>query len=234
MFVELVRNNLFSPEEIIEVDDFLMFTDFDLSVRQLPGDDVKKVIRRVKRALDGKLPLDMERQRVAYEVQKALSDPTLKYRTESERVLKEREAQIRDIKEARDRDREKHELELQSVEIKHRTEFEDLNRKLHAMEAKGNEYEVQVERLLEKHKVTWFLFKAFTSLALLGVAVVVCWRFVDSRSNSVAEPFLCKVSVAVSAGAAWVGIIIPKKLVSIVLFILAVLGVLFSAWSLFK
>lgn len=233
MFVELVGNNLFCPEEIIDVDDFLMFTDFDLSVRQLPGEDVKKVIRGVKKALDGKLPLDTERQRVAYEVQKALSDPTLKYRTELEQALKEREAQIERIEEARTRDREKLELVLERVKTEHRTEFEELNATLREMGEKSEEYEQEVESLLKKQRVAWLLFKAFSSLALFGAGVLCCWWLVDWRGDSVINPLLCKVSVAAAAVAAWVGIMSRQKLVSLILFVLAVLGVLYTAWGVF-
>jgi len=233
MFVELVGNNLFAPEEVIEIEDFLMFTDFDLSVRQLPAVDVKKVIRRVKGALDGGVPLQSERERVAYEVQKALSDPTLKYRTALEEDLKQREAQIKALKEAQDRDREKHDLQVQRIESKQRAKLEELNRKLGAMAEKSKQYEVQMERILKKHKMAWFLFKAFLSLALLGGAVRGCWWFIDSQSNSVTDPLLCKVSVAVAAGAALVGIISPKRWLSVALFILAVLGFLYSAWVVF-
>jgi len=233
MFVELVGNNLFSPDEIIDIEDFLMFTDFDLSVRQLPGADVKKVIRGVKEALDGTLPLDNERQRVAYEIQKALSDPTLKYRTELENALKEHKAEIKALKEARDRDRDKHALEVERIESTHRMEFEDLNRKLQAMGAKGEDYELQVEGLLKKHQKVWFFFKVFGSFVVLALLLRGCWWIIGVQSAWFAKPLLCKVSVSVVATAAWVGIISPKKLLSTILFILAVLGVLFTAWAAF-
>jgi len=233
MFVELVGNNLFPPDEVIKMDDFLMFTDFDLSVRQVPGDDVKKVIRRVKKALDGTLPLDTERERVAYEVQKALSDPTLKYRTQLEEDLKERESQIKALEDARVRDCEKHELEVQRIKSEHRNQFETLNRQLYTMVEKSKEYDVQIETLLKKHKMAWFLLKAFGSFALLCAAVIVCCRLVDSYSEFVTHPLLFKVSVGMAAGAAWLGIISPKKWLSVFMFILTVLGVLYAAWAVF-
>ena len=64
-----------------------MFTDMDLTIRALPGEDVQKVIRRVKKVLGGNLD-GSNRKNVAYEVQKALTDPTLKYRTELENEVR--------------------------------------------------------------------------------------------------------------------------------------------------
>ncbi len=231
MFVELVGNNLFPAEKIIEIDDFLMFTDFDLSVRRLPGEDVKKVIRRVKVALDGSIPLDAERQRVAYEVQKALSDPTLKYRTKLEEALKEKESQIKLNEEARERDRQKHDLEVESMESKHRTEFEELNRKLAVMTERGKQYEVQIEGILKKHRVAWFCFKAFGGIVVLALLVRGSWWLVDASSEVVVRPLLCKVSVLVAGVATWVAIISPRRLLSVVLFVLAALTGLYAVWT---
>ena len=233
MFVELIGNNLFEPEEIIEIEDFLMFTDFDLSVRQLPADDVKKVIRRVKGALVGGVTLQSERERVAYEVQKALSDPTLKYRTALEEALKQSEDQIKSLKEAQAIEREKHDLEVQIIERKRITELEDLNRKLDAMAEKGKNYKVEMERILKKHKMAWFLFKAFGSFVVFALLVRICWWLIDAQNEFVNKPLLCKVSVSVAAIAAWIGIVIPKRLLSMIFFILAVLTMLYTAWKAF-
>jgi len=233
VFVELVGNNLFPPEEIIDIEDFLMFTDFDLSVRQLPGADVKKVIRGVKEALDGTLPLENERNRVAYEIQKALSDPTLKYRTELEDALKAYKAEIKALKEARDRDSDKHALEVERIESKHRIEFEDLNRKLQAMAAKSEDYELQVKGLLKKHQTAWFLFKAFGSFVVLALLLRGCWWFIGFKSAWFAKPLLCKVLISVTAITTWVGIVSPKAILSTILFIIAVLSLLLSAWAAF-
>jgi hypothetical protein len=210
-----------------------MFTDFDLSVRYLPGADVKKVIRHVKEALKDSLSLDTDRQRVAYEVQKALSDPTLKYRTELEEKLKKQDADIEELLVSRDRDREKHELDVKKMELERNVEFEKLNRQVQEMAQKSAKYEKDLGIILKKHKRAWYLMKAFLSFFILAFLVKLFWLLIDYRKETISAPEILKISILVTAIAAWVGIISTKKLLSIILFVFAALGILFSAWRVF-
>ncbi len=170
---------------------------------------------------------------MAYEVQKALSDPTLKYRTKLEEDLKEQEAEIRTLHDKRDMEKNKHELEVERIKTEHKVQFEDLNRKILQMTEKSQEYQAEVQRLLKKHKTAWNLLLTFGSFVVLALLLKACWWYIDSLSESIKAPILCKVSVSVAAITALVGIISRKKWWSVILFVLTALGVLFSAWTLF-
>jgi predicted nucleic acid-binding protein len=233
MFVELVGNNLFPPEEVISIEDFRMFTDFDLSVRNLPGADVKKVIRRVKGALHGSISLDTDRKKIAYEVQKALSDPSLKYRTEMEEKFKKKDDEIEELLKGRDRDRDKYDLEVRKIKLDHDIKYEKLNRQVQEMAQKSSDYEKELDAIQKKHKTACYLLKVFLSIFILAILVRGFWWLIDYRKEAINNPELLKISSLVTAIAAWVGIICTKKILSIISFIFSVLGALFTAWKAF-
>jgi predicted nucleic acid-binding protein len=82
-FLRVISRNLFTPDDVLEIDDFRMFADMDLSIRRLPAKDIKRVIGKVRDAVGDDIH-STDKKQLAYEVQKAFSDPTLAYRTKHE------------------------------------------------------------------------------------------------------------------------------------------------------
>ena len=116
MFVELVGQNIMLPEETLEIGDFRMFTDFDVSIQALPGEDVKRIIRHVKQEVKGSTYYsEDERKMVVYEVQKALADPTLGYKKSIEAEIGERNARIAKLESARQEDNDHYQMQIDQI-----------------------------------------------------------------------------------------------------------------------
>ncbi len=233
VFVELVGNNLFPFEETIRIDDFLMFTDFDLSIRNLPPEDVKKVIRHVKRQLDGGIPSPDSQAKVAYEVQKALSDPTLKYRTTLEEEIKRRDYMIEQILEERKIDQQKSELEIQKIETCHKSQFTELNLKLNEMDRKNKEDSSQITCLIKRLERNRYFLKVLFSFVLCGSIGIGIWFLPQRYLVFTQKVLLFKMTLSAIALFGFLCILVRTKMTVAILIILSVLSALFCGWVAF-
>ena len=105
-----------------------------------------------------------------------------------------------------------------------------LDRKLRKMADKTERDGVEIERLVKKHKRIWYVFRVFGTLVVFALIVRVTWFLVETYSEWIEKPGLCKVSILVAAISAWVAIICRKKVIAVILFIFAALGALYAAW----
>ena len=138
-FLDVLRQSLFPPEDVIELDDLRMFADMELSVRAIPTRDVKKIVGRVRDAVGGDMRV-VDQKRIQYELRKALADPTLEQRTklqkENEELSAETERAWReaaDEKVRREQLARDHQNDIEAREARHREEAELLKER-HATE----------------------------------------------------------------------------------------------------
>ena len=234
IFVELVGNNLFPFEETINIDDFLMFTDFDLSIRNLPSEDVKKVMRKVKRQLDGEVPSPDNRSKVAYEVQKALSDPTLKYRTKLEEEIKEQSTKIESLESEKTLEQKKHELEKQQLYTQFESQLEELHRKINELSEEEGEKSVAIEQLTKGHRTLKYLLTVIVSFILLALIAVSVWFIPDDWIGWVKKQILFKITISASLTFIWLMILVRAKSIQIFLGLLALLATIFAAVAAFS
>jgi uncharacterized protein YbcI len=238
MYVELVGRNLFPPEEVIQLDDFLLFTDMDLTIQCLPAEDVKKVIRQVKRNLDGKSVSSADKQRVAYEVQKALADPTLKYRvalqqeiTLQQKMLDELNEERRQEQRNREQGEERHRLELERTKREFGTQVADLKVSVHRLEDRANTSEVGLRAEAQRTARLKYALKIVIWGIILGLLAGLAWLVPQQWLSFVKAPLAFRCGICVSAVSAWTGILSKIKSVEVLAFVIVAIGTLFTVWA---
>jgi len=220
LFVELISRNLFPPEEVIELEDFRMFTDFDLSIRKLPGEDVQRVIRRVKHTLGGNFH-DVERRKVAYEVQKAISDPTLSYRTtlereakalrdaldDTKRIIADKERNISDQESRLASQEERHQSDISALTAEMRSAVGRLEEQVRRTTQQVDTTESAKAALAERHDTLlfWFRFVVATIVAIpLGM---LPWWIPDTWLSMLSYPVILRGAISASVAGLWITVV---------------------------
>lgn len=233
MYVELIGRNLFPIEEVLQLEDFLLFTDMELTIHSLPGEDVKKIIRQVKKNLDGKSILTADKKRVAYEVQKALMDPTLKYRVSLEQEIALRDLQLEQAEEDRKRDQAKQQLELERAKKEFGTELAESKAAARASDERSQSLDGKLQIELVRSRCLMHVLRVVISGVILGVIAVIVWVLPLTWIAFAKTPIAFQLGICVAAVSTWVALSFKARVLNVLLFIIAVLGVLFTAWSIF-
>ena len=238
MFAELVANNIFPKEAVIKLDDFQMFTSFDISIKNLPTEDVRRVVRNVKRAIINQGPQALNlidnKKLIGYEVQKALSDPTLSIHAEYDKRISEQDAQIENIEIERKLERKKHESEKQQLSAQFDSQLEKLLRKTNKLSEEDSKKLVTIKQLTEGHRTLKYLLTATVSFTLLALIVVSVWFIPDDWIGWVKKQMLFKITISASAALIWLMILVRAKLIRIILGLLALLATIFAAVTAFS
>lgn len=228
MFVDVISRHLFRPEEVIDLDDLRMFTEIDLSVRKLPSQDVRTIVRNVKHSM-GAQPTTGNKSQLAYEVHKALSDPELLFKTQHEEELKamklelDSKQRILEEKEAQaESERKKYSAELEGL----RTEFEkrDAERAADILELQRKAEQAARERDDEKQarkgadaratgvaRQMQYIVATFGALAALFAIPHYVPLFAQAQ-----YPWLLAYSIAAAAAAAWIAAVFREKITAII------------------
>ena len=86
-FAEAIRYQLLRQEKLFELRDFLIFAEMDYQCKALPAEDVEECIRYLKAEAPGLDPSNpVDREKMAYVVNKFFADPGLKYKQQMARV----------------------------------------------------------------------------------------------------------------------------------------------------
>ncbi len=230
MFVELVGRNLFPPEHIIHLDDFRMFTDFDLSVRKLPPADVRKVMRSVKRAAGGGIG-GADRRMIAYEVQKALSDPTLTYRGELEDQIKKLEKGLAHREETLEQkaglletQAAQHGSEMASLEHRLTNEISELSEGIRQQQRNAEALKLAHEKLRKKEAKLAFCLRTVFATIVLGPLTVGLWFAPESWTGLFKHPMVVQIGVTIASASIWLGVMLKQKVATIITVVTGVVG----------
>lgn len=162
-FAQMIRERLLPRDRFFDLQDFLVFHELHISIKDLPAEDVERTLRAIRANaphLDPSNPEDL--QQISRIVARNLVDPGTKYKQELARLEAEQE-----------RERDKHALELQSAqrgidelksamvsaEAKHRQDMDDLRTSLE---------EVKTQAVEDKR-----LGEAKLRLVLVGLTLLV-------------------------------------------------------------
>jgi predicted nucleic acid-binding protein len=245
LFVELMRRNLFPREEVLELEDFRMFTDMDLTIRALPGADVQNVIRRVKKALGGNWEL-AERSKVAYEVQRALTDPALKYRVEwqgkmeqlqaasaarekeqSEKIESLRQS-LQDYQRSKEEDlasqSSRHESEVAALRLELQGQISNIQEEFRTERRQREVLEVKQAKAAERESRLRHLLKAVILLVIFVPLGIGAWLLPDAWVSVFKSPFLTRLGVSLAAFSGLAGFLLGEGWLRIVAFIISVLS----------
>lgn len=87
VFSEAIKYQLLPKDSFFELKDFLMFTEMQMSCKELPAEDVEECIRYLKFNAPKLDPSKAEdREKISYEISKFFADPGRKYKQEVERL----------------------------------------------------------------------------------------------------------------------------------------------------
>ena len=231
-----------------------MFTDMDLTIRALPGEDVQKVIRRVKKALGGNLS-NVDQRNISYEVQKALTDPTLNYRTELESRLRKLQ-----------KDYDNANLALATKEAEHASEIEGVRRSLEALRCskeaemslqkaandnalaalwrevteqvsamqaevrlqkrRSETLEVENSRRAEKERFLFSVLKALAASFPLIAFAIGAWLIPDGWVACFKSPLLARIGVSLASVFCLIAVVVGESRMRIVLIVISVLSLI--------
>lgn len=237
LYTELVCRNLFCPKRTIDIDDFRIFTNFDLSIKALPGPDVKRIIRRVKHAIDGPLD-DASREALAHEVQKALQDPTLSYRV----GLEEQIAQLKRALEEKNGHLEQRNTEIET----HRAKIGLMDERLQALENKQTEQEKahvkELRRLKSEKEIqskraakhTAILSGLLASLISIVLILAILFMVPASWFSIFKNPLLIRICASVVVAGIGLSLAFRKKGFTIAGIAIAVVALIISLADQFR
>ena len=232
MFVELISHNIFPQEEVIKIDDFLMFTNFDISISHLSGFDVKQVIRKVKQAIIEKgTTLINEQQLIGYEVQKALSDPTLVYHTQLENEIKQRGEELSELEKTRLSEKERHKLQLQQMyteqkqaNLLHTQEIQGLSQRLDSKDKRIADLEEKYCKYQYSVRILIVLFVAF-------VLILTVWLALNSWITLLPKPRFTQIFLSFLIVSECASFAFRKKSLEIASHFLAIIALFLTLWS---
>lgn len=240
MFVEVIGRNLFPPEEVIELEDFRMFTDFDLSVRKLPAADVIKVIRRVKQALGGNLQ-QPDMRAVAYEVQKALSDPGLSYHTELEGKVERLAQEVQEKKEEiAERDQKildqtsKHQTQVDTLRQDFNGQIEKVRLELLAYKETIENEKAEKKKLETKNARLRLLVRIIVTAAIVLPAAIGIWLAPRESLSAFQYPRLFQLAVSVAALCAGIAFLLRNTIVTMLMLGFAALAAVLAVGRVLK
>ncbi len=91
IFSEMMKNKLLPQNRFFSLEDFAIFHDLHMSVKELPAKDVEDCVRYIKASAPALDPSDPgDREKLAYEVAKFFADPGREYQLELARLESER------------------------------------------------------------------------------------------------------------------------------------------------
>ena len=222
LFVDLVVDKLLPTSMVFALDDFRIFTDFDLSIKRIPPDDIRRAITHVRKTvLRGSGITEENKKEIALELHKLFVDPDSRFGR-----LVEQEVQARDeiigkledkIKESEatlKSDRRRHAIKIEKSEARTERKLAALERKLSResmtmsdkiceLEATTEEKDAMLTDLREHldsetfEADLWKRRSRLLSIFLVGIlASVVVWLWGPLFGASVLEhfkhPFLVK------------------------------------------
>ncbi len=231
MFLEVVSRSVFVPEEIIRLDDFRMFTDIDLHIRALPGPDVKKIIRTVKKSLGGSSIGEAELKQVAYEVQKAFSDPMLGHKV----AFEERLAELKAALKSRGKQLSNKDELFESLERRRQAEVAEIRAEmaqrvggvkaiLRGVQESLKSSKDEATATREQRALLLLIVRGLVAV-IIGVPIVFfLWLNVGGFLAVMKSPLLCQVLGTIAIAGFAIGFVVWRKVASIWSLVLAFLA----------
>ena len=230
LFYSLVTRNFSPADEVISLDDLLMFTDHHHSIRHSDPEYLKRIVRHVQNTIDQNLPQEERQKHIAYELQKALSNPDLKIDDRRDKKIKQQEKEIGLLKERMSENERKLNLEKIEIESKHATEIAGLKNDMHYLRSDLNDFSKKKVEDDIKHqrtnKVNRITIEVLASLVLLGIV------FLLPNYLHITHYIIFKYGVLVCVILFLITEVISEKFQSKMLFVFTGLGVIISflAW----
>lgn len=198
IFAQALRSQLLPRDQILQLQDFLVFAEIGIECKELPAEDVEECVRHIKRVLPGIDPGDpAQRERLTAEIQRFFLDPARKWKTELQRLeeyLRNAETNqaltgqaLKHAEEERERLREqvsKQEAEVAERDAIHKREMAETAERLRDLEARLNASEKGTERARLRRSAWWRLALGVLVLAGIEVALVFAGNELGSGRNA--------------------------------------------------
>jgi predicted nucleic acid-binding protein len=201
LFVELMEPSLRPPEDFLDVSDFAMFVDQELTISQLPPEDVRTVIKGVRTALGTASVQGADKEKVAYEVRKALADPTLKYRVSAQQEINAQAKRIAQIRSEAEQAQNRYDIERDLTEAKHEAQMAELRASTAKVEQQAERKDGELEAALAAAARGKRILRASLAGTVALAALLAIWLVPPAASFSMENllpiQLLCSAAVAI-------------------------------------
>jgi predicted nucleic acid-binding protein len=198
IFAQALRSQLLPRDQILQLQDFLVFAEIGIECKELPADDVEECVRHIKRVLPGTDPGNpAQRERLTAEIQRFFLDPARKWKTDLQRLEEDlRNAEtnqtltgraLKRVEEERERLRtqvSKQEAQAAERDATHKREMAETADRLRDLEARLSASERGAERARLRRSAWWRLALGTLVLAGIETALVLAGNELGSGRNA--------------------------------------------------